>query len=186
MLDPGNENQLLYGRGTVRDYSLYHDNDWSTPPDTVEHRDFRMKGGAYACTRAPITMLTPKARILREDIDALSHAEGHGSLTHLGVVWALRTLSPLWQDVWKRHYEGTWRIEVRADTLRPAYACDAQGEPEGCIAGLEKSILLIADGETNFGPVGHSRLTETLDQAEEWGDNRRRARGICHHPSYGE
>ena len=158
MLNPGEDEQLMSDRGTVRNYNLYRDNDWSRTA----------RGGATGCVEMPIMPLTSDVVTARAAVAALDDAAsddgggppGPGTYTHLGVVWALRTLSPLWQGVWEDFYT--------EDNPRPAFPCDAQNQPAGCIPDLTKSILLIADGETNFGSHGMSRLIEPLsrDQAD--------------------
>ena len=74
------------------------DNDWSVTSD-------RDRGGAGMCPPNAITPLTGNTAVLRAAIDDLATAKEHGTrggffgtYMHPGVVWALRTVSPLWRE----------------------------------------------------------------------------------------
>ena len=68
--------------------------------------------------------------------------------THLGLVWALRTLSPQWKDFW-----GTRDSQDRA---RPSIEC-VNGQPANCVPTLKKSIVVIHRGLAWSGEPGAVR-----------------------------
>ena len=72
-----------------------------------------------------------------------------GTFIHIGVVWGLRVLSPLWQD--------TWNIEDDRGRKRPGIRC-VNGLPEGCVEGLKKTLVLMTDGGLYWGRASRSRL----------------------------
>ena len=125
------------------------DNDWSVTSD-------RDRGGAGMCPPNAITPLTGNTAVLRAAIDDLATAKEHGTqggffgtYMHPGVVWALRTVSPLWRSVWNIN-EG---VEVR-----PATPCAPGETASGCRRDLHKSILLVSDGENFFGAVPRRQM----------------------------
>ena len=64
------------------------------------------RGGSLYCPQAFIVPLTDNLTTLQTansfDVVELHSATGWGqTYLHLGIVWGLRTLSPLWRDVWK-------------------------------------------------------------------------------------
>ena len=124
------------------------DNDWSAAG----------KGGDAFCPRVPITPLTDDLDVLRrtaanlEVAEAFTTAGGDWGATfmNLGVVWGLRTLSPLWQ--------GVWDVRDIQNAPRPGVPC-APGEPEAdCDGRLNKLILIVSDGTSQLGYVVGSRL----------------------------
>ncbi|MCY4012171.1 MAG: hypothetical protein OXG82_05580 [Gammaproteobacteria bacterium] len=130
----------------VRGAPKVHVNDWSLAGN----------GGGLRCPDSPITPMTETTRtgVLRGAVDALEtvpfYEDDFGSRAgatyqHLGIVWALRTLSPLWQ--------GVWGVHDASGALRPGAPC-APGETVGCIASLQKSIILVADGASFVGSPG--------------------------------
>ena len=123
------------------------DNDWSVNAD---------RRGASMCPPAPLMPLTEEVDVLRSAIDRLEtvprHGPGNGlsaNYLHLGVVWGLRTISPLWRDV--------WQVEDAAARPRPATPCAAGDTAVGCDADLHKSILIVSDGSNDFGHTDRGR-----------------------------
>ncbi|MYD92188.1 MAG: hypothetical protein F4Y02_00545 [Chloroflexi bacterium] len=106
--------------------------------------------------------------MLRAAIDDLDTMQPHGpanggfqgTYTHPGVVWALRTVSPLWR--------GVWNIDEGSGP-RPATACAPGEVASTCRRDLHKAIVLVADGANWFGrmprrqseasPAGNPRMT---------------------------
>ncbi|MCY4012688.1 MAG: hypothetical protein OXG82_08245 [Gammaproteobacteria bacterium] len=122
------------------DWPTSADNDWSL----ADHR-----GGSTLCPESPVIPLTDDFPALRRTMAALTTIEGHrasdrlvaGTYLNLGVVWALRTLSPLWQDV--------WHVRDHRGVPRPGIPCAPGDDPTGCDGSLVKSLLLVTDG-VNF------------------------------------
>ena len=115
-------------------------NDWSA-------RDDRRGGyGGSFCPAQAISPLTDKAADVEASFNALTVVPRHGgrlaqTFLHLGVVWGLRSVSPLWSDV--------WIAKDSNDQARPLAAC-AEGETGShCDPNLKKTIVLITDG-VNF------------------------------------
>ena len=120
------------------------DNDWSFVSDVD-------RGGAGMCPPNAITPLTGNTAVLRAAIDDLATAKQHGTrdgffgtYMHPGVVWALRSVSPLWR--------GVWNIDEGVG-VRPATPCAPGETTSGCRRDLHKSILLVSDGENWFGNI---------------------------------
>ena len=133
-------------RGGVR-AATQGDNDWSVGAD---------RAGASMCPPAPLMPLTEDVDVLRSAIDRLGAIPRHGPFNglsanylHLGVVWGLRTISPLWRDV--------WQVEDAAARSRPATPCAAGDAAVGCDTDLHKSILIVSDGSNDFGTVARGR-----------------------------
>ena len=125
------------------------DNDWSVVTD-------RNRGGAGVCPPNAITPLTGNTAVLRTAIDNLEVAREHGTGygyfgtdMHPGVVWALRTLSPLWR--------GVWDID-EGYGVRPAAPCAPGEAPSGCRQDLHKAIVLVSDGRNYFGTIPRRQL----------------------------
>ena len=132
------------------------DNDWSI------REDF---GGADQCPKTPITPLTDDLDELRTTIHRLQtvlqhgHSRGGvssagGTYLNLGVVWALRTISPLWRDV--------WGVTDVSTAPRPGIPCAPDESSPDCDNQLNKSILIVSDGDSYPGRVGE-RLVEAVD-----------------------
>ena len=126
------------------------DNDWSVGAD---------RAGASMCPPAPLIPLTEEVDALRSAIDRLEAVPRHGpnygisaNYLHLGMVWALRTISPLWRDV--------WQVEDAAARPRPATPCAAGEAALGCDTDLHKSILIVSDGSNDFGIAYRGRQHE--------------------------
>ena len=123
------------------------DNDWSLVGN----------GGDVFCPKVPIIPLTENLDLIRSTVRSLQTTDlydsGSGDLPatymNLGMVWALRTLSPLWQ--------GVWDVRDVSNGQRPGVPC-APGETQSqCNPSLEKSIVLVSDGANYMGEVA-SRL----------------------------
>ncbi len=112
------------------------------------------RGGSLYCPEAPIVPLT-------DDLSALQAADHYVTVPwasrtywgqtflHLGIVWGLRTLSPLWRDVWKTK-------SVSGDDL-PRTPCLDGGTTQGCSQFVEKAIVIVSDGANYLGPPRRGR-----------------------------
>lgn len=122
------------GSATMLNHLVKADNDWSVA---------RSRRGAGGCPHNPITPLSDELSTLRKavtdlDIPLCSTCNFPiGTYVNRGVVWALRSLSPLWQQV--------WQITDGQGLARPAIPC-APGESEGACMHVNKSILIVSDG----------------------------------------
>ena len=119
-------------------------------PTSENHWHLRSqdRGGALLCPQAPIVPLTDDLTKLQaadryDVVEWPSSTSWSQTYLHLGIVWGLRTLSPLWRDVWKTQ-------SVSADDL-PRTPCLEGGTTQGCSQFLEKAILIVTDGANYFG-----------------------------------
>ena len=132
------------------------DNDWSLPRNS----------GRILCPEPFVTPLTDDFAAIRAATDALEvtppYYGGGGTNTSTyvgpGVVWALRTLSPLWQDVWDTYDAGGGR--------RPAVPCAPGEDSADCDPLLNKSIVVVSDGANAVGVAEGSRLLAEPSQPE--------------------
>ena len=134
------------------------DNDWSAPGG---------ERGAALCPPNALTPLIDDLPRLRQAVNDLEtvcffpvcegHTGGYTGATylHLGVVWALRTLSPLWQQV--------WQTQDLQGTARPKAPCAPDEADAACDSRLNKSILLVSDGANFPGWLNVTRLGEAAD-----------------------
>ena len=116
------------------------------------------RGGSLLCPRASIVPLTDDLSALQAadhyDVVDLHSATSWGqTFLHLGVVWGLRTLSPLWRDVWNTK-------SVSGDDL-PRTPCLDGGTTLGCSQFVEKAIVIVSDGGNDFGPPLRGRSSGT-------------------------
>ena len=159
-------------------YRAVGDNDWSIADN----------GGDVFCPRVPITPLTDDLALLRRVSDSLTatpaYVGGGGTygatFMNLGITWGLRTLSPLWQDVWDV-------TDVR-NVERPAVPCAPGEDPPGCDPELKKSILLLSDGASWVGGVAGSRLLASWNEDANPGfstESRCRTSGLSTYRSAG-
>ncbi len=99
------------------------------------------RGPNLGCPQNEIRNWTNDRRQLKDDIDALQPWGRSGTMTHAGLAWSWRTLSPLWAGMW-------------GDTPAPrAY------DP----ANVEKIVIFMTDGINQFfsdvAPPGDSDYT---------------------------
>ena len=122
-------------------------NDWTRDNSGGSTAD----GDAY-CPRHSILPLTSTAATLRNYSAALSTiatlGDSSGTYLHLGVVWGLRALSPLWRNVWETTDD--------QGTTRPLKPC-AENESSGCAENVKKIIVLLTDGDNTAGWPLHGR-----------------------------
>ena len=139
-----------------KEFELRGDNDWSIGRDG---------GGSALCPESSIMPLTDDVVALRKAVDDLTVVapfpldEGYTAATtypHIGVVWGLRVLSPLWREVWD--------VQDLQNAARPGVPCARGESTSACDARLNKSILLITDGDSNRGSLIRTRLAE-IDRA---------------------
>ena len=119
------------------------------------HRHARDRGGALYCPEATIVPLTDDLTTLQA-VDSFDVVQGHSTFRkggqtflHLGIVWGLRTLSPLWQDTWQSN-------SVSGDKL-PRRPCLVGGTGQGCSRFVEKAIVMVSDGANFFGQARRGR-----------------------------
>lgn len=162
LLDSGADGIATGGGGQLVDHQRAAYNDWTLPGG----------GGAAMCTRTPLTPLTEDVAAFRSSVAALSvqppglappgtQRGARGTYIVRGFVWALRSLSPLWQQVWD--------VQDTFGDARPGVPCWA-GESVGCDPLLRKSIILVTDGAHIAGDVQLSGLTPAPDADDnpEW------------------
>ena len=142
------------------------DNSWA-------HRGRATGGdGSAYCPANAVLPLTDTVATLRTSATALQtlpqlrvgmNTRSGGTYLHLGVVWGLRTLSPLWRDVWS--------ATDAAGAARPLTPCAAGETGTHCQSDVEKVILLVTDGSNDFpprgagwGPVNEARPDENPQQ----------------------
>ncbi len=125
-------------------------------------------GGATLCPPNPITPLTDDLAGLLQAVNGLqTHCVVPGSCgnlggatgtdVHLGVVWALRALSPLWQRVWQ------WQVQDLQVVARHKAPCASNEADAACDSRLNKSILIISDGDGFFGVLNLICLGKAAD-----------------------
>ena len=112
------------------------------------------RGGSLYCPEAPIVPLTDDLTALQaadhyDFVDWHSRAYWGQTFLHLGIVWGLRTLSPLWSDVWNTK-------SASGDDL-PRTPCLDGGTTQGCSPFVEKAIIIISDGANYFGQPRRGR-----------------------------
>lgn len=122
-------------------------------------------GGALRCPRAAVLPLVSDIAALRSAVDELDtvppYVDGFNTAKgatylNLGIVWALRTLSPLWQ--------GVWAVQDPQGVARPGTPCGVD-EAGGCVAKLNKSIIFVTDGTSEIGGAG-TQLKDSFGRAE--------------------
>lgn len=125
------------------------------------------RGGSLLCPEASIVPLTDDTDALKavgnyEVVELQSRTRQGQTFLHLGIVWGLRALSPLWRDVWKTK-------SVSGEDL-PRIPCLPGETTQGCSQSVEKAILLISDGENYFGEpeLGRSFGAYSPDKAITW------------------
>ena len=128
--------------------------------------DYPYRGGDVFCPTTPITPLTDSPEKLRSATGGLAVTEGYQSsqssgvgsgqtkrdatYMSLGMVWALRTVSPLWEKVWD--------VRDTRNVARPGVPC-APGEAQaGCDGRLTKSILIVSDGTSTQARVRNAQM----------------------------
>ena len=150
-----------------------HDNDWSlrgrSDPALEQIRGRTLVGGdgSSGCPDQSILPLTDSDATLRSHGNSLQVVFPHqtvtgGTMMHLGVVWGLRTLSPLWRSVWS--------VTDSQSASRPLTPC-ADGETgDHCQQNVRKSILLITDGVSGFGVPSPGRVGIDREAMEQYGN----------------
>ena len=123
------------------------------------HWNRRAGRGNAMCPGAPLVPLTDDLATVRsavsgltvvgEAFDLIYPKQGGQTFLVRGLVWALRTVSPLWEPV--------WQVRDATGQSRPGTPCGS-GEATGCDPLLKKSILLVSDGENAPGTLERTRL----------------------------
>ncbi|MDE0056342.1 MAG: hypothetical protein OXP28_11360 [Gammaproteobacteria bacterium] len=145
---------VAWSRGSGQHWLPTSENHW--------HLRARDRGGSLFCPQAPIVPLSDDLTKLQA-ADNYSVVHRHSNTNwgqtflHLGVVWGLRTLSPLWRDVWNTK-------SVSGDAL-PRTPCLEGGTTQGCSQSVVKTILLISDGESYFGFTPRGRRSGRFNPA---------------------
>ena len=159
LVEAPTEPTVFFGRHKtpLKDRLTKGDNDWSAPGSG---------GGATLCPPSAITPLTDDLASLRQAVNGLqTHCAVAGSCgnlggatgtyVHLGVVWALRSLSPLWQRL--------WQVQDLQGAARPKAPCAPNEADAACDSRLNKSILIVSDGENSPGLLNRTRLGVAAD-----------------------
>ena len=127
-------------------------NDWGRTNQRRETVD-----GEALCPTSPVLPLTDVAADLRTYTDSLTHVERFGNVgvtyLHLGVVWGMRALSPLWQSAW-----GVSDSQGTARPLTPCYGDNTAG----CALDLKKTIVILSDGSNNPSDPAHGRASRGI------------------------
>ena len=138
-LDPGSleVERVKYAQGG--------DNDWSF--SNTSQQGGRIGAGDWYCpSSSPIIPLSEDVAALRtasREMPTINAYHKGGTYTHLGVVWGLRTLSPLWKDV--------WGAKDDRGVKRPLTPCAPNETGTHCTPLVKKTILLISDGGNTIG-----------------------------------
>ena len=137
---------------------------WTSLPVSENHWHLyaRDRGGALLCPEPFIVPLTDNLASLQTansyDVVQAQSATIYGqTFLHLGIVWGLRTLSPLWRDVWKTK-------SVSGDDL-PRTPCLDGGTTQGCSQFVEKAIVIISDGSNAYASPTRGRSFGYFDPA---------------------
>lgn len=175
LLDAPTEPTVLLGafQTPLKDRPTKGDNDWSAPGSGR---------GAQLCPPNAIIPLTDDLPTLRRAVNDLqTHcavpgdcgnvAGAAGTYPHLGVVWALRTISPLWRRVWQlRDLQGA---------ARPKTPCAPNEADANCDPRVNKSILIVSDGESSPGLINRARVGKAADaRSPRW------ATDVVCHPNF--
>ena len=147
-------------------------------PTSENHWHLRAldRGGSLYCPEAPIVPLTDDLTALQaadhyDTVDWHSTTYWGQTFLHLGIVWGLRTLSPLWRDVWNTK-------STSGDDL-PRTPCLDGGTTQGCSQFVEKAIIIISDGANFFGPPGRGRHSGRFNPANAITSNPNFSSGRC-------
>ena len=152
----------LGGREHLTGYVTQAYNDWSADGSV---------GGSTLCPESPVIPLTEDLQTLGNAINNLATVpvlypgtDSGGTYVHLGVVWGLRSLSPLWQQV--------WQVEDLLDNSRPGVPCEPGVTASDCTTRLNKSILIVSDGISFPGTLLRSRTSDPTDTGNPmWRDS---------------
>ena len=127
-------------------------NDWGRTNQRRETVD-----GEALCPTNPVLPLTDVGADLRTYTDSLTHVPRFGNVgvtyLHLGVVWGLRALSPLWQSA--------WGVSDSQGTTRPLAPCYGDNST-GCARDLKKTIVILSDGGNNPSDPAHGRASRGI------------------------
>ena len=115
-------------------------------------------GGNTQCPTQPLTALTGDIPTVAAAIQNLNvHRQNVQAVDNTflvrGMVWAVRALSPLWQDI--------WRVKDLRGVARPGRSCAGGGGD--CDAKLHKGIVLVTDGGTVYRSYRNSRTFGNSD-----------------------
>ena len=134
------------------------------------------RGGSLLCPEAPIVPLTDDLTALQaadnyEVVQLHSQTYRGQTFLHLGIAWGLRTLSPLWRDVWKT-------ASASGDDL-PRTPCLKGGTTQDCSLLVEKAIVIVSDGANFLGDPRRGRSFGYFDPANPITGNPSFRRGRC-------
>ena len=113
--------------------------------------------GRGTCPTSPLQPLSADLEAVIDNFNALQYTPTFPTFTGFssvnagrGIVWALRTLSPLWRQV--------WQVRDPDNKPRPGVVC-APRDTRGCDDELTKRIVLAFGGSTIvYATMGESRL----------------------------
>ena len=134
-------------------------------PTSENHWHLRAqdRGGSLLCPEAFIVPLTDDLATLQaansfDPVQVHSITRSGQTFLHLGIVWGLRTLSPLWRDVWNTK-------SVSGDDLPRTPCLDGEAK-QGCSHLVEKAIVIVSDGANYFGTPQRGRSFWAFDPAK--------------------
>ena len=130
-------------------------------------------GGNAQCPSQPLMALTDDIPTVAAAIQNLEvHRQNIQAVDNTfmvrGMVWAVRALSPLWQDV--------WGVKDARGVARPGRSCAGGGGE--CDAKLHKGIVLVTDGGTVYRSYRNSRTFQRSD-GNNWGNTFQTTDGFC-------
>ena len=124
-------------------------NDWGRTNQSGETQD-----GDALCGENAILPLTDDAADLRTYTSSLTNVPrlGRASATylHLGIVWGVRALSPLWRSV--------WNVSSAQGTALPLTPC-VGNNTANCAQDLKKIIVILSDGGNVTGIPADGRAS---------------------------
>ena len=122
-------------------------NDWSR----INRGGETVDGDAF-CPTNPILPLTDTAATLRAYNGQLTHVPQFGkrgvTYLHIGIVWGLRALSPLWKSIWD--------VADAQGAVRPLAPCFGNNTAN-CAQDIKKTIVILSDGANFPGYPMHGR-----------------------------
>ena len=144
-LEPGLRTTMIDRRRRSTRSALGY-NDWSLSTPA-----YLAGGGDKGCIPHPIVPLSADAASLRTAIAGLGVHRGYQrrgqTFLHLGTVWGLRAVSPLWRT--------TWGTSDEQGVARPLAPCASGETGTHCDDQVEKTLVLVTDGNTTVSTVMH-------------------------------
>ena len=143
-------------------------------------RNLSALGGNLHCPTTPLMALTDDIHTVDAAIQNLHWHQpavgvNDGTTLVRGMVWAVRALSPLWQDV--------WGVKDARGVARPGRSCAGGGGD--CDAKLHKGIIFVSDGGTVYNSFRNSR-TFGRSNGSNWDIKFATGDAVCRGPTKGQ